>query len=79
LDTTAFTALALKDPKATLQIMKRKFPALGRARTPVMQTIIKVDGKIFLVLNSARQVEGLGGNVGIAAGIMNSVVDGDVY
>jgi len=79
LDITAFTALALKDPKATVQIMKRKFPAPGRARTPVMQTIIKVDGKVSLVLNSARQLEGLGGSVGIAAGILNSVLDGDVY
>jgi len=73
------TALALKDPKASLQIMKRKFPAPGRARTPVMQTIIKVDGKVFLVLNYARQLEGLAGSAGIAAGILNSVLDEDVY
>jgi hypothetical protein len=50
LDTTVFTGLALKDPIASLQIMKRKFPAPGRARTPVMQTIIKVEGKVSLCL-----------------------------
>jgi hypothetical protein len=59
--------------------MKRTFPAPDRARTLVMQTIITVEGKIFLVLNYAQQLEGLGGSVGITAGILNSVSDGDVY
>ena len=40
LDIAAFTALALKDPIASLQIMKRKLPAPSRSRTPVMLTII---------------------------------------
>jgi hypothetical protein len=79
LNIAAFTALALKDPIASLQILKRKFPAPGRARTAVMQIIIKVDVKVFLLHNYARQLEGLGGSAGIAAGILNSVLDGDVY
>jgi len=59
--------------------MKREFPAPDRARTPVMQTIITVEGKVFLVLNYALQLEGLGVSFGITAGILNSVSDGDVY
>jgi hypothetical protein len=40
---------------------------------------VKVEGNVFLVFNYARQLEGLGGSAGIAAGILNSVLDGDVY
>jgi hypothetical protein len=44
-----------------------------------MQTIIKVEGKVLLVLNYARQLEGLEGSAGMAAGILNSVLNGDLY
>jgi hypothetical protein len=50
LDIAVFTGLALKDTITSLQIMKRKFPAPDRARTPVMQTIIKAEGKVSLCL-----------------------------
>jgi len=50
LDIAVFTGLALKDPIASLQIMKRKFPAPGRAQTPIVQTIIKVEGKVSFCL-----------------------------
>jgi hypothetical protein len=44
-----------------------------------MQTIITVEGKVFLLLDYARQLERLGGSVGIAAGILETVLNGDVY
>jgi hypothetical protein len=34
-----------------MEIMKRKIPAPGRDRTPVMQTIIKVQDTVLLLLN----------------------------